>query len=196
MKLVFATNNAHKLGEVRAFLGNAIQILSLEEAGFTGELPETGRTLEDNSLQKTRYLYQHTGLDCFGDDTGLEVAALGGRPGVDSAHYAGTRNTADNLNKVLQELAPYPDRRARFRTVITLVLGGQAYQFEGTVQGQLLAVPQGHEGFGYDPAFRPEAESRTFGQMTLAEKNCFSHRSRAIEKMAMFLGSKGPDHPA
>lgn len=187
MKLVFATNNAHKLEEIRAFLGREIQVLSLAEVGFTGELPETGRTLEANSLQKTRYLYEQTGLDCFGDDTGLEVTALSGRPGVDSAHYAGSRNAADNLHKVLDELAPHADRSARFRTVITLMLAGKMYQFEGVVQGVLLTEPRGQMGFGYDPAFRPEGQSRTFAEMTTDEKNRFSHRSRAAGQMAAFL---------
>jgi XTP/dITP diphosphohydrolase len=188
LTLCFATNNAHKLAEVRAALGDAFSLQTLREVGCTEELPETGRTLEENSRQKAAYLHDRYGVDCFADDTGLEVSALHGEPGVDSAHYAGPqRSHADNVALLLKNLTGKTDRSARFRTVFTLVLNGQTYQFEGEVRGHITETPRGHEGFGYDPVFVPKGHERTFAEMTLAEKNTLSHRARALANMKQFL---------
>ncbi len=188
MVLCFATNNAHKLAEVQAALGNAFELRTLAEIGCTEELPETGRTLEANSRQKAAYLHEHYGVDCFADDTGLEVTALGGEPGVDSAHYAGPhRSHADNVALLLRNLEGHSDRSARFRAVFTLIRSGEIHQFEGEIRGHLLEAPRGHEGFGYDPVFVPEGHERSFAEMSIAEKNLLSHRARALEKMKAFL---------
>lgn len=188
MTLCFATNNAHKLAEVQDALGNAFELRTLAEVGCTEELPETGRTLEANSLEKAVYLHNHYGVDCFADDSGLEVAALGGEPGVDSAHYAGPhRSHADNVALLLKNLHGHTDRSARFRAVFTLIQGGQIHQFEGEVGGRIIDAPRGSEGFGYDPVFVPNGHDRTFAEMTIAEKNGLSHRTRALEKMKKFL---------
>lgn len=188
MKILFATNNAHKLTEVQAVLGDRYTLVTPRDCGVTEEIPETQPTLEGNALQKARYLYERTGLDCFADDTGLEVEALGGAPGVHSARYATDgHDFAANNRLLLQNLAGEENRRARFRTVVALILGGREYLFEGVVEGQIIDRETGHEGFGYDPLFRPDGYDRTFAQMTTEEKNAVSHRARAVRKLATFL---------
>ena len=188
MKILFATNNAHKLAEVQAVLGDSYTLVTPRDCGVTEEIPETQPTLEGNALQKARYLYERTGLDCFADDTGLEVEALGGAPGVHSARYATDgHDFAANNRLLLRNLAGKENRRARFRTVVALILGGREYLFEGVVEGQIIDRETGHEGFGYDPLFRPDDYDRTFAQMTTEEKNAVSHRARAVRKLAAFL---------
>lgn len=188
MKILFATNNAHKLTEVQAVLGDRYTLVTPRDCGVTEEIPETQPTLEGNALQKARYLYERTGLDCFADDTGLEVEALGGAPGVHSARYATDgHDFAANNRLLLRNLAGKENRRARFRTVVALILGGREYLFEGVVEGQIIDRETGHEGFGYDPLFRPDGYDRTFAQMTTEEKNAVSHRARAVRKLAAFL---------
>ena len=183
MRLCFASNNAHKLDEIRPLLPGGVQLLSLADIGCREELPETQPTLEGNARQKAQYVWDHYGVACFADDTGLEVAALGGAPGVYSARYAGpAREAAANVAKLLRELGAQPNRRARFRTVISLVRGpADAREFSGEVAGIIAAAPIGRGGFGYDPVFVPtEGDGRTFAEMTLAEKNLLSHRARAV----------------
>lgn len=188
MKLVFATNNAHKLKEVRSAL-QEIEILSLAEADFEGEIPEDHDTLEANSHQKASYILEHTGFDCFADDTGLEVDALNGAPGVYSARYAGENCTfLDNVNKLLREMKDKENRAARFRTVVTLLLDGELYQFEGVCEGEITREPAGAGGFGYDPIFKPAGYDVTFAELDLAEKNRISHRGLAVQKLVEFLG--------
>ena len=188
MKILFATNNAHKLAEVQAVLGDSYTLVTPRDCGVTEEIPETQPTLEGNALQKARYLYERTGLDCSADDTGLEVEALGGAPGVHSARYATDgHDFAANNRLLLRNLAGEENRRARFRTVVALILGGREYLFEGVVEGQIIDRETGHEGFGYDPLFRPDGYDRTFAQMTTEEKNAVSHRARAVRKLAAFL---------
>ncbi len=188
MILCFATNNAHKLQEVASALGGAFELKTLADVGCVEELPETGRTLEANSRQKAGYLHQHYGVPCFADDSGLEVSALGGEPGVDSAHYAGPqRSHTDNIALLLRNLAGKTDRSARFRTVFTLILNGGIHQFEGEVRGRVIEAPRGTGGFGYDPVFVPDGHDRTFAELSLAEKNTLSHRARALEKMKAYL---------
>ena len=187
-KLCFATNNAHKLEEIQAILGDSFELLSLKDINCTKELPETGNTLEANSLQKAQYLYDHYQVNCFADDSGLEVHALGGEPGVDSAHYAGPqRSHADNINLLLKNLTDETDRSAQFRTVITLIQNGKVSQFEGSIKGQIISELRGNEGFGYDPVFVPEGYTTTFAEMSLAEKGKISHRAKAFGKLVAFL---------
>ena len=187
-KLCFATNNAHKLEEIQAVLGDSFELISLAETGCKEELPETGNTLEANSLQKAQYLYDRYHINCFADDSGLEVDALGGEPGVDSAHYAGPqRSHADNVNLLLKNLADKTDRSAQFRTVITLILNGEINQFEGSIKGCIISELRGSKGFGYDPIFVPEGFSTTFAEMSLAEKGEISARGRAFKKLVDFL---------
>lgn len=187
-KLCFATNNAHKLEEIQAILGDSFELISLAATGCTEELPETGNTLEANSLQKAQYLYDHYQVNCFADDSGLEVQALGGEPGVDSAHYAGPqRSHADNVNLLLKNLGDKTDRSAKFRTVITLIQDGEINQFEGNIKGQIISELRGTQGFGYDPIFVPEGYEITFAEMSLEEKGKISHRSRAFARLISFL---------
>ncbi|MCY7349231.1 MAG: non-canonical purine NTP diphosphatase [Cytophagaceae bacterium] len=188
MKLCFATNNTHKFDEVAAALDGRFELVNLADMGCTEELPETGDTLEANSHQKAAYLHQHYGVDCFADDTGLEVEALGGEPGVYSARYAGPqRNATDNVQLLLKNLKGKTDRSARFRAVFTLILAGATHQFEGVVTGQIIHIPRGSEGFGYDPVFVPDGYDRTFAEMNLVDKNGISHRTRALQKLVDFL---------
>lgn len=188
MKIVFATNNAHKLAEVRAVLGNGYELLTLSEVGITEEIPETGTTLEENASLKARYVYERTGLDCFADDTGLEVEALNGAPGVHSARYATDgHDFKANNRKLLAELSGQSNRKARFRTVISLMLSGREQQVEGIVEGRITEGESGAEGFGYDPLFIPEGHDRTFAEMTADEKNSMSHRGRAVEALRRLL---------
>ena len=188
MKLIFATNNAHKVAEVQAVLGDGYELVTPRQMGITEEIPETASTLEGNARQKARYLYERTGLDCFADDTGLEVDALDGAPGVRSARYAGDEHDFDANNALLlKNLEGETNRTARFRTVIALILGGKEYLFEGKVEGSIIDHMSGSEGFGYDPMFVPEGETRTFAEMSAEEKNAISHRGRAVAKLVEFL---------
>ena len=188
MELVFATNNAHKLEEVRQILGDRFVIRSLKEIGCTEDIPETGDTFQDNALQKARYVKEHYGYDCFADDTGLEVTALGGAPGVHSARYAGNHDSEANMTKLLHQLEKKFDRSAQFRTVVALLLNGQEVLFEGLVTGKIATERHyGDGGFGYDPLFIPDGYSETFSQMTPESKNMVSHRGRAVRKLADYL---------
>jgi len=191
MKIVFATNNAHKLAEVQAVLGEAYELVTPRMCGVEEEIPENQTTLEGNASEKAHYMHARTGLDCFADDTGLEVAALGGAPGVHSARYASDgHDFAANNRLLLHNLEGASDRRARFRTVISLLLGGEEHRFEGIVEGRIVECESGAEGFGYDPLFVPDGYDRTFAEMTPAEKNAVSHRGRAVRKLADFLRSR------
>ena len=191
MKIVFATHNAHKVSEVQAVLGSEYQLVTATEAGITEEIPETQPTIEGNALQKARYVYEHTGLNCFADDTGLEVEALNGAPGVDSARYAGEHvSYADNNVLLLKNLAGCENRKARFRTVIALIVDGKEYLFEGRVEGTIATEPHGEGGFGYDPLFVPEGSQLTFAEMSSEAKNKISHRGRAVAKLVAFLHGK------
>ena len=186
--LVFATNNLHKLEEVRDILGGSFRIASLKEIGCTDDIPETADTLEGNALQKARYVKDKFGYDCFADDTGLEVEALGGAPGVFSARYAGLGHDSEaNMRKLLKELEGKTNRQAQFRTVVALILEGREYTFEGIVRGTILTERRGTAGFGYDPVFVPEGYAETFAEMGSEEKNRISHRARAVQKLADFL---------
>lgn len=190
MEILFASNNAHKVDEVRAKLAPRYMVHSLREVVGEVDIPETGTTLEENAAIKARYLYERTGMDCFADDTGLEVAALNGEPGVYSARYAGEGcSFDDNMDKVLRNLEGHSDRSARFRTVICLIYKGKEHFFEGEVKGEMLTERTGTEGFGYDPIFRPDGHDRSFAQMTMDEKNAISHRGLAVEKLVKFLSS-------
>ncbi len=189
MKIIFATNNAHKLEEVRAAVGARFEIVSLADIGFDEEIPETGDTLEDNSMQKTRAIYDRFHLPVFADDSGLEIDALDGRPGVHSAHYSGGRDASANMAKVLEELYGAKDRSARFRTVISFISkSGEPHLFSGTVEGSIAMARKGEKGFGYDPIFLPEGSDLSFAQMSADEKKAISHRARAVERFVSFLG--------
>lgn len=196
MKIVFATNNPHKLQEIREILGDQFEILSLADIGCHEDIPETGNTLEANAHQKAEYVFDHYHIDCFADDTGLEVDALGGAPGVHSARYAeGTdHNSEANMAKLLRELGDNPNRKARFRTVISLIQmeGGnpvcsREYQFEGSVEGRIDSEKHGDGGFGYDPLFIPEGYDKSFAELGEEVKNQISHRARAVGKLAEWL---------
>lgn len=188
-KLIFATNNKHKVEEVRAALDGMVQIVTLAEAGLSGEIPETADTLQGNALQKAQWVWERTCMDCFADDTGLEVDALGGAPGVYSARYAGEHcSFDDNINKLLAALEGRTDRRADFRTVICLIEGGEPKYFEGRVDGQILTERHSNgEGFGYDPVFMPDRFAISFAEMPLDVKNRISHRGLAVQKLAEYL---------
>lgn len=186
--LIFATNNRHKADEVRAVLAGKWEIQTLLEAGIDKDIPEPHDTLEANASEKSRNIFEMTGRDCFSEDTGLEVDALHGEPGVRSARYAGEgRSFQDNINKLLDRLNGSANRKARFRTVISLILGGVEFQFEGICNGIIIDQPKGDSGFGYDPVFVPDGDTRTFAEMDLPEKNQFSHRKKAMEKLIRFL---------
>ncbi len=186
--LIFATNNAHKLQEVKEMLDGIVLIKSLKEMNLEGDIPETADTLEGNARQKAQWVQERTGMDCFADDTGLEVAALDGRPGVYSARYAGEHcSFDDNVNKMLQEMQGKEDRRACFLTAICLLLDGQEFLFEGRVDGAILTERHGEEGFGYDPIFMPDRFALSFAEMPMEVKNRISHRGRAVAKLVEFL---------
>lgn len=190
IELVFATNNQHKLGEMRQLAGDKFHLYSLRDINCFDDIPETADTLEGNAALKARYVWEKFGKNCFADDTGLEVDALNGRPGVYSARYAGEdQNSEANLAKVLKELNGNSNRVARFRTVICLIIEGVEYFFEGIVDGRLLSEQRGKEGFGYDPIFVPDGFDKTFAEMDLNVKNKISHRSKATEKLLHFLQS-------
>ncbi|MGX1639031.1 MULTISPECIES: non-canonical purine NTP diphosphatase [Sphingobacterium] len=190
MELVFATNNAHKLEEVQQMVGDRFVLKSLADIGCDDDIPETGVTFQENAQQKTDYLFQKYQVNCFGDDSGLEIDALNGEPGVYSARYSGSRDMEKNIDLVLEKLQDQENRRARFKTVISLFLNGEQHFFEGTVEGRIIASRTGTEGFGYDPIFIPEGYDQTFAEMSLEEKNKISHRSQAVAKLVGFLNSK------
>ena len=185
--LVFATNNQHKLEEVQAMVGTQFQLKSLRDIGCIAEIPETGTTFEENASQKSRYIFEHFNVDCFSDDSGLEVKALNNEPGVYSAHYSGSRDTETNMQLVLDKLGDSADRSARFRCVISLILDGKEHRFEGSVEGDITLSRSGTAGFGYDPIFRPQGYAATFSEMTSEQKNAISHRGRAMAKLVQFL---------
>ena len=186
-KIVFATVNPNKLKEIKSAI-NGFEIIGLKDLGITEEIPETGDTLKKNALQKAKYVYDKTGLDCFSDDTGLEIEALNYRPGVYSAMYAGPDcNAENNMRKVLEELGEAPNRNAQFKTVIALILQGKEYFFEGVVKGEILKEKKGKDGFGYDPIFRPVVYKESFAEMSIAQKNEISHRGLAVKKLVKFL---------
>jgi len=208
MKIVFATNNGHKLSEIRQILGSRVEVLSLKDIGCDVDIPETGTTLEANALQKAQYVYDHYHIDCFADDTGLEVDALGGAPGVYSARYAAmgpmspigqispmnptgpTHDSEANMTRLLLELGENNNRKARFRTVIALIQQGEVHEFEGIVTGQIIRERRGGEGFGYDPIFQPDGYDQTFAELGIEVKNQISHRARATAKLADFILKK------
>jgi len=191
MQIVFATNNHHKLEEIRALLGPFFLLNGLEDIGCTEELPETHNTIEGNSLQKASYVFERFHISCFADDTGLEVEALKGEPGVYSARYAGEhKNNEDNINLLLANLKPHHNRKARFKSVITLVEPSGVNTFEGIVKGIILLERRGTMGFGYDSVFQPEGHTKTFAEMGLSEKNLISHRAIAVKKLINFLKEK------
>jgi XTP/dITP diphosphohydrolase len=188
MKLIFATQNLNKAKEIEQLLSEPFEVLTLAQMNCHDDIPETAETLEGNAEMKSRYIFEKFGVDCFADDTGLEIEALNGRPGVYSARYAGEqKNAEDNMTKVLQELAEESNRNARFRTVISLIWKGEQFQFEGIVNGVIATEKSGELGFGYDPIFIPESQNETFAEMNLTKKNTMSHRARAFEKMRDFL---------
>ena len=213
MKIVFATNNEHKLSEIRSILGESIEVLSLKDIGCDVDIPETGTTLEENAMQKAQYVYDNYHIDCFADDTGLEVDALHGAPGVYSARYASlasqtsststpaSHDSEANMARLLRELGNNNNRRARFRTVIALIQKKnvcpcgctaikEIHQFEGIVEGQIICERRGGEGFGYDPIFQPDGYNKTFAELGMDIKNHISHRARAVQKLAEFLKSQ------
>lgn len=191
MQLIFATNNSNKVLEIRNALNKDLEIISLKEAGIDKEIPEPHDTLEDNAAEKSRVIYEMTGKNCFSEDTGLEVDALSGAPGVKSARYAGDHSSdRENLQKLLVEMKGIPNRAARFRTVISLIINGQEEQFEGICNGTITQVLTGENGFGYDPVFVPEGSDKTFAEMTLDEKKAFSHRARAVKKLVLYLNNQ------
>lgn len=189
MQLCLATRNAHKIREIQDKLGLGFQVLSLDDILCNEELPETADTIEANSLQKAAYVWENYKVSCFADDSGLEVDALKGAPGVHSAYYSGSRDFKQNIDFLLKNLEGKPLRTARFKTVITLILEGKIHQFEGLAEGEILEAPRGIEGFGYDPVFLPKGYTQTFGEMNLEEKNRISARGRATQKLVDFLAS-------
>ena len=187
-KIVFATHNSHKLEEIRDILGVEYNILSLNDINCSEDIPETGDTLEKNALLKAQYVKEKYGYDCFADDTGLEIYALNNAPGVYSARYAGeSKDSLANMQKVLKELETKQDRKAQFRTIIALILGNNAYQFEGKVEGKIIETGRGNTGFGYDPVFVPDGYNETFAELGAEIKNKISHRSQAVNKLKDFL---------
>lgn len=190
--LVFATNNAHKLEEMRKIVGEAVDVVSLKELGCEEDIPENEATLEGNAVSKSRWIYRKYGKNCFADDTGLEVEALNGEPGVRSARYApgDGHDSAANMKLLLKNLEGVENRRARFRTVISLIVDGEEYVFEGVVNGRIATAPSGLGGFGYDPVFIPDGDTRSFAEYTAEEKNAISHRGRAGNALLGFLLNK------
>ena len=190
IKLVFATNNENKIKEINALLTNSIKLLSLKDIGCFEDIPETANTIEGNAILKAQYVYEKYGYNCFADDTGLEINALHGEPGVYSARYAGKEKNADkNMDKVLQKLSNSSDRNAQFKTVVALVINGEISTFEGIIEGEITSEKHGKDGFGYDPIFKPNNYEITFAEMPLSEKNNISHRGRAVKKLIDFLNS-------
>jgi XTP/dITP diphosphohydrolase len=187
-RIVFATNNEHKLRELRQILNGEFTLLSLEDIGCNEEIPETGTTLEFNASQKSHYIWDKYGIDCFADDTGLEIEALNNEPGVYSARYAGQAKSSEaNIQKVLEKMKHTDERRARFRCVFSLIMDGEETQFEGIVEGNILHEKEGNGGFGYDPIFRPLGYEKSFASLSPEEKNRISHRGRAVQKLVEYL---------
>lgn len=190
MKLIFATNNQHKIDEIRSVLGKKIEIITLKEAGINIDIPEPYNTLEENASGKSKTIFDITATNCFSEDTGLEVNELNGEPGVKSARYAGEGRSFDaNIEKLLSNLSGKSDRTARFRTVISLLIDGTETLFEGICEGRIIEKKRGLQGFGYDPVFIPTGSDKTFAEMDIAEKNRFSHRKKATEKLVAFLNT-------
>jgi len=190
-KLIFATNNAHKVEEIQAAIGHQLEVISLKQAGIDIDIPEPHPTLEANASEKSNTIHRLTGGDCFSEDTGLEVEALNGEPGVKSARYAGEdRSFSNNIEKLLYRLQGQTHRKARFRTVISLIMDGKERLFEGICDGYILTQPTGKQGFGYDPVFAPEGDTRSFAEMNMEEKNHYSHRRRAADKLVAFLKAR------
>lgn len=188
MKLIFATNNDHKVKEIRYAVGSDFEIVPLKEAGILQDIPEPFDTLEENATEKSRVIYKLTGTNCFSEDSGLETDALNGEPGVRSARYAGEgRSSEDNIDLLLVKLEGTQNRAARFRTIISLVIDGSEYLFEGVCRGTITNARRGNAGFGYDPVFIPDGSAKTFGEMELGEKDLFSHRAKATAKLVAFL---------
>ncbi len=187
MKLVFATNNPHKIREVTEVLGNAFEIAGLKDIGCTEELPETHDTIPENAQEKAQYIFKSYGVDCFSEDSGLEIDALHGEPGVHTAHYSGTRDAEDNIKLVLKKMAGQANRSARFRTVIALILHGREYLFEGVVEGSILEEKRGIGGFGYDPIFAPEGYEHSFAELSSDIKSQISARAKATRQLIAFL---------
>ncbi len=191
MKICFATNNAKKIEEVKSALGSDFEIVSLKDIGCNEELPETGDTLDHNAFQKARFVKENYGVDCFADDTGLEVESLNGEPGVYSGRYAGEpRSDERNIELLLKNLKGKENRKARFRTAIALILEGKEYAFEGIASGEIIEEKIGGGGFGYDPIFKPDSYSRTFAELTMTEKNQISHRGKAVKALIEFLSNR------
>ena len=187
-KLIFATNNQHKVEEIKTLIDDLFDVVSLKEAGISIDIPEPHATLEANAREKSETIFKLTGQNCFAEDTGLEAEALKGEPGVKSARYAGEgRDFNDNINKLLEGLKGKENRKARFRTVISLILNGAEHQFTGVCEGTILTEPKGEKGFGYDPVFAPAGEAKSFAEMTIEEKNRFSHRKKATAQLLAFL---------
>ena len=193
-RIVFATNNKHKLSEIRQMVGNSVEVLSLDDINCHEDIPETADTLEGNAVQKAEYIFRHYGIDCFADDTGLEVEALNGEPGVYSARYAAVKNphaeshdAEANMDTLLDNLKGEENRKARFRTVICLIVGGQQQLFEGIVEGEIIKERRGGEGFGYDPIFQPLGYDKTFAQLGNDIKNAISHRAKAVKALVNSL---------
>lgn len=190
MKLIFATNNQHKVDEIRSVIDKNLELITLQEAGIDIDIPEPYNTLKENASGKSRTIFDMTGINCFSEDTGLEVDSLGGEPGVKSARYAGDdRSFNANIEKLLSKLADKTDRTARFRTVISLIIDGRETLFEGICEGSIIKEKRGEQGFGYDPVFIPAGAAKTFAEMNMQEKNQFSHRKKAVEKLVAFLNS-------
>jgi XTP/dITP diphosphohydrolase len=185
--LIFATNNQHKIEEIKALTGDSISIISLKEAGIEMDIPEPHDTLERNATEKSTVIYRLTNKDCFGEDTGLEVDSLNGEPGVRSARYANETSFSNNIDKLLFNLANKANRKAQFKTVLSLMLKGKEYKFEGICKGIIIATRRGENGFGYDPIFIPDGSIKTFGEMNIDEKNIYSHRRKAVDKLVEFL---------
>lgn len=193
MKLIFATNNQHKVDEVRPLVGKNFELITLKEAGIDIDIPEPHDTLEANASEKSQTIYRMTGMNCFSEDTGLEVAALNGEPGVKSARYAGdSRSFERNIEKLLANLKDKQDTSARFRAVISLIIDGKETLFEGICSGKITSDKKGQEGFGYDPVFIPDGSDKTLAEMSINEKNRFSHRRKATEKLVAFLTRLNP----
>ena len=190
MELIFASNNSHKVEEIQAIIGSGFELKSLNDIGCFDEIPETGDTFAANAGQKSRYVFDRYRLDCFGDDSGLEIDALNGEPGVYSARYSGSRDFEKNMQLVLDKLGGRPERRARFRTVISLILKGREYLFEGSVEGVITRERSGNQGFGYDPIFQPDGYDITFAEMDIVEKNRISHRAKAMQNLLSFLRTR------
>lgn len=195
MRLIFATNNKHKVEEIRSVVASEIEIITLQEAGIHIDIPEPYATIEENASGKSKTIYEMTGQNCFSEDTGLEVKALNGEPGVKSARYAGEQQSFDaNIEKLLINLAGKTNRTARFKTVISLLIDGQETKFEGICEGRIIAEKRGERGFGYDPVFIPDGSDKTFAEMEMHEKNWFSHRRKATEKLVIFLNKIQTNH--